>query len=206
MDRQHDWPGSPGQRISIVGCSGSGKTTLARALAALLDHPHIELDAIFHQPGWQPLPRGEFRSRVANALAGERWIVEGSYGAVRPEVLARADTQIWLDPPRLDVLRNLVLRSASRVLLRTRLWNGNRERLGNLLSLDPNRSIILWGWTRHALYRERFREEHENPELAGIRRIRLGSRREVRAFLHALRQQSRPGHGTLPPSQPRTPP
>ncbi|WAG78855.1 adenylate kinase [Metapseudomonas furukawaii] len=206
MDRQPDWPGLPGQRISIVGCSGSGKTTLARELALLLDRPHIELDALFHQRDWQPLPRREFRRRVTEALAGERWIVEGSYGAVRPEVLARADTQIWLDPPRAEVMRNLLLRSLGRVLLRTRLWNGNRERLRNLLSLDPGRSIILWGWTRFGVYRARFRAEHEDPELAGIRRIRLGSRREVRAFLRQLRQQAGDGRGTLPPSQPGTPP
>lgn len=206
MDRQYDWPGTPGQRISIVGCSGAGKTTLARELAELLDLPHVELDAIFHQRDWQPLPRDEFRSRVAEALAGERWIVEGTYSAVRPHVLARAETQIWLDPSRLDVMRNLVLRSLTRVLLRTRLWNGNREIFRNLLSLDPNRSIILWGWTRHATYRQRFREEHENPELAGIRRIRLGSRREIRDFLHKLRQQAQAVHGTLPPSQTGSPP
>ncbi|WP_271409752.1 adenylate kinase [Pseudomonas sp. Q1-7] len=206
MDWQHDWPGTPGQRISIVGCSGAGKTTLARQLAHLLDRPHIELDALFHQRDWQPLPRTEFRSRVVDALAGECWIVEGSYGAVRPQVLARADTQIWLDPPRAEVMRNLVLRSFGRVVLRRRLWNGNRERLRNLLSLDPERSIILWGWTRFATYRERFRVEHENPELAGILRIRLGSRREIRAFLDELRKQAAIGHGTLPPSQPEDTP
>ena len=42
-------------RVSIVGNAGSGKSTLAQALAACLDVPHIELDALFHQPGWQPL-------------------------------------------------------------------------------------------------------------------------------------------------------
>ncbi|MCY1547134.1 hypothetical protein D9M68_831700 [compost metagenome] len=83
---------------------------------------------------------------------------------------------------------NLVLRSFGRVLLRTHLWNGNREILRNLLSLDPNRSIILWGWARFATYRERFRVEHEKPELADIHRIRLGSRRETRAFLLKLKQ------------------
>jgi len=33
-------------RIAVVGTSGSGKTTLARALAAQLALPHIELDAV----------------------------------------------------------------------------------------------------------------------------------------------------------------
>jgi hypothetical protein len=37
---------------------------LAAALAARLAVPFVELDSIFHQPGWAELPRDEFRSRV----------------------------------------------------------------------------------------------------------------------------------------------
>ena len=49
------------RRVSVVGISGAGKTTLARRLAPALDVPHVELDAIFHQPGWTELPVEEFR-------------------------------------------------------------------------------------------------------------------------------------------------
>lgn len=52
------------QRISIVGNSGSGKSTLARALGARLHCPVMELDAVFHQPGWTPLPTPDVRARV----------------------------------------------------------------------------------------------------------------------------------------------
>ncbi len=45
----------------MVGTSGSGKTTVGRALAARLGLPFVELDAIFHQPGWTELPREDFR-------------------------------------------------------------------------------------------------------------------------------------------------
>jgi adenylate kinase family enzyme len=48
------------KRIVVVGSSGSGKTTLARALAGELGLAHVELDAIFHQPGWEPLADDEF--------------------------------------------------------------------------------------------------------------------------------------------------
>ena len=46
------------------GYLGAGKTTLARRLAAALEVPHVELDAIFHQPGWTELPVEEFPERV----------------------------------------------------------------------------------------------------------------------------------------------
>ena len=56
-------------RVSVVGNSGSGKSTLAAALAAHLDVPWIELDSIYHQPGWNPLPAPDFKYRVRYAEA-----------------------------------------------------------------------------------------------------------------------------------------
>jgi adenylate kinase family enzyme len=44
-------------RIVVVGTTGAGKTTLARGIAALLELPHIELDAINWQSGWRDLTR-----------------------------------------------------------------------------------------------------------------------------------------------------
>jgi GTPase SAR1 family protein len=40
-------------RIVVVGTSGAGKTTLARRIAAQLQLPHIELDAINWQSEWR---------------------------------------------------------------------------------------------------------------------------------------------------------
>ena len=64
------------QRIAIVGSPGAGKTTLARELAARLDLTHIEIDAIFHQPGWEPLPDADFIAAIESATAGDRWVTE----------------------------------------------------------------------------------------------------------------------------------
>jgi len=44
---------------------------VAVALASRLGVPCLELDAVFHQPGWTELPAGEFRARVADAAAGD---------------------------------------------------------------------------------------------------------------------------------------
>src|ERR671936_2521948 len=60
------------RRVSVGGTSGSGKSTLGATLAARLGADYLELDAVFHQPGWVPLPREEFRERVAATVAGER--------------------------------------------------------------------------------------------------------------------------------------
>jgi adenylate kinase family enzyme len=125
------------KRVSVVGNSGSGKSTLARALATRLGVPHIELDALNHQSGWQRLPAVEFRERIDTATAAGGWVVDGNYSAVRDLVWARADTVAWLDPPRRTVMRQVVWRSVHRVAMRVELWNGNRERWRNLLTRDP---------------------------------------------------------------------
>src|SRR6201996_2435689 len=75
------------RRVSVVGCSGSGKSTVGRRLARDLGVPYVELDSIFHQPGWVPLPRDEFRRRVAELTAADGWVIDGNYSSsVQPLV------------------------------------------------------------------------------------------------------------------------
>jgi adenylate kinase family enzyme len=169
--------------VPVVGNSGSGKSTLAARLAAQLGVPHVELDALFHQPGWTELPGPEFRRHVVAATDGEGWVIDGNYSAVRPLVWQRADTVVWLDLPRAVVLRRIVGRTLARAILRKTLWNGNRERWRNLTTLDPEQSVIAWSWTHHAAYRERYGGAMEDPAWAHCRFVRLRSEREVDAFL-----------------------
>src|ERR1700730_13215403 len=61
-------------RIVVVGTSGAGKTSLARRIAAQLQLPHIELEAINWQSEWRDLTRhdpGEFVRRVTEAIQAE---------------------------------------------------------------------------------------------------------------------------------------
>ena len=174
-------------RISVVGNSGSGKTTVAAALAAALGVPHLELDSVFHQPGWVPLPEEEFRRRVAEFIAAGRWVTDGNYSAVQDLIWARADTVVWLDPPRYRVMRQVIWRTLRRATLRVELWNGNRERWANLFTWVPEDSVISWAWHRHAVYRERYAAAAVDPAYAHLRFVRLRDRGEVRRFLAGAR-------------------
>jgi adenylate kinase family enzyme len=169
------------ERVWVVGNSGAGKSTLARRIADALGAHHTELDAIFHQPGWTELPRQEFRGQVEAVVRGPRWVVDGNYTVVADLVRARADTVVWIDLPRRTVMRRLGVRTLVRVARRTELWNGNRESLGNLLSLDKEKSILVWAWTQHDEYRRRYLELLETAP-SGQRIVRLQTPAEVEAF------------------------
>lgn len=170
-------------RVSVVGNSGAGKTTLAGALASQLGVRYLELDAIHHQPGWQPLPVAEFRARVDTATATSGWVVDGNYSAVRDIVWARADTVVWVDPPRHTVMRQVIWRSLRRAAGRTELWNGNRERWRNLLSLDPDESVIVWAWRRHSVYRARYLAASTQSAWHHLTFVRIRSRMDARRLL-----------------------
>jgi adenylate kinase family enzyme len=193
------------RRISVVGTSGSGKSTVGRQLAGSLGVPFVELDSIYHQPGWVPLPPEEFRRRVAEAAAGDGWVIDGNYSAARDLVWARADTVVWLDLPRSTVMRQVLWRTLRRVTFKVELWNGNRERWANLFTWVPEDSVISWAWHRHSVYRERYAAAAADPDLAHVCFVRLRSRAEIRRFLAGTHQpgneQSAPRTGTTPPGR-----
>ena len=172
-------------RVSVVGNSGSGKSTVAARLAAQLGARYTELDAVNHQPDWTPLPVEEFRRQVTALTAGESWVVDGNYSAVRDIVWARADTVVWLDLPRWIVMKRVTIRTLGRVVRRLELWNGNRERWRNIFTLDKDESVILWSWTQHAKYHDRYEAARRDPANAHLRFVQLRTPREIAAFLRA---------------------
>lgn len=182
------------RRVSVVGVSGAGKTHLSRRLAGVLGVPWVELDAIHHQPDWTPLERGEFRRRVAESVRADGWVIDGNYSMIRDIVWGAADTVVWLDYPRWRVMISLVGRTLGRAVRRQELWNGNREPVGDVLRLwDPERSIIAWGWSRHAAYIERYEAEMAKPEHQHLRFVRLRSRREADEWLAHAAASARAG-------------
>ncbi len=168
------------RRIVVSGTTGSGKTTLARDIGRRLGAPLVELDALHWEPGWREATAAAFRERVASALAGETWVVDGNYGQVRDLVWARADTVLWLDYPLALVLWRLVRRTLRRIATGEELWNGNRERLGAQLSRD---SLILWALQTHLDKRRRYPRLFRRPEAAHLRVLRLRSPRATERWL-----------------------
>ena len=87
------------KRVLIIGPCGSGKSTLLRKLGPLLGLPTHHLDRMNWKPGWIESDRDELRTRIADVVAQERWLIDGNYGGSLDLRLPRADTIIYLDFP-----------------------------------------------------------------------------------------------------------
>ncbi|MFD0200205.1 MULTISPECIES: adenylate kinase [Saccharothrix] len=179
------------RRIVVLGVSGAGKTTLARRLARVVDGPHVELDAIQHGPDWSMPPPDEFRARLAEAAEGPAWVVDGNLAALTADVLwHRADLIVWLDLPLWVALPRLARRSTARIVRRTVLWNGNRERLGFLVGRD---SVLAWAVKARRRY---LAEYPDRLARTGVPWVRLRSRAGVARWLAGFSAVSRRPPGT----------
>jgi adenylate kinase family enzyme len=170
-----------GQRISVVGTTGSGKTTLAQRIAQQLQIPHVELDALHWEPGWIAASDQVFRDRVAEALAGDRWVVDGNYSKVRDLVWSRADTVVFLDYPFWLVMNRLLRRTVRRSLKQEELWNGNRENVRQ--SFFSQDSILVWLLRTYQRNREKYPALFRQPEYAHLSVIHLQSPKTTEDWL-----------------------
>jgi adenylate kinase family enzyme len=169
------------RRIAVVGTSGSGKTTFATALSRRLGISRIELDALNWGPGWTPVDVETFRARVREAVAAEAWVSDGNYAAVRPLVLERADTVVWLDLPLRTCLSRVIRRTARRARTGEDLWGtGNRESWRKQFGRD---SLIWWILTGHRRRRREYAARFADPAFASLQVHRFRSSSEAEAWL-----------------------
>jgi hypothetical protein len=119
--------------------------------------PFVELDALAWGPNWTLVPVDLFKERVARAVEGDSWVVDGNYAGrgARDLVWPRADTVIWLDPPLTTIFVRLFRRAVRRSRSGEELWpaTGNRETLRNQFL---SRDTLFW-WALKT-YRRRRRE------------------------------------------------
>jgi adenylate kinase family enzyme len=173
-----------GQRISVIGTSGSGKTTLASQISQCISIPHVELDALHHEPNWTEAPTDIFRKRVEQALSSESWVVDGNYSKVRDIVWSRADTVIWLDYTLPVIMMRLLRRTWRRVVVQEELWSGNRETWRTTFSRD---SILLWALQTYRRRRREYPILLSKLEHAHLKVVHLRSPKAADAWLLNLK-------------------
>ncbi len=176
-----------GRRIHVTGNSCSGKSTLANQLAAALEVPRVELDALNWQPGWVSLADTEpeeLECRMTVATHGEAWVVSGSYmGFSRKVFWPRVETVVWLDLPRYRLIWRVLIRSWKRWRSKELLWGTNYERFWpNLKVWNREDSLIWWIITQQRRKQQRMHALMGDPAWNHITFIRLGSAAEIDAF------------------------
>jgi adenylate kinase family enzyme len=168
------------QRILVIGSGGSGKTTVAREIARRLELPLVHLDALYWQPGWRAKERAAWEVIVRELIAAPRWVIDGNYSGTLDLRLARCDTVVFLDLPRVLCLWRVAKR-----------WLMFRGRTRPDMTKDcPERitwEFIRWIWTYPARRRPGIL-----GRLAGIRNdqraVVLSSNAQIRRFVEELQR------------------
>ena len=179
-----------GRRIHVVGNSCSGKSVFNERLAAALQVPFVELDALNWQPGWVGLNETDperFESLMAKATAGDAWVLAGSYMSFSQRVFwPRLETVIWLDLPMHLLVWRVLRRSWTRWRSKELLWGTNYERFWpQLMVWKREDSLVWWIVTQHGRKRRDMRLYMSEPRWRHIRFVRLGSSAAVEGFSRA---------------------
>ena len=87
------------RRVLVIGPCGAGKSTLAVELGQKLGLSVFHMDKLNWQPGWVESSKDEISVKLAEIVAADRWLIDGTYGGTLAPRLARADTVIYLDYP-----------------------------------------------------------------------------------------------------------
>ena len=165
------------ERILIIGCGGAGKSTLARQLGKKLDLPVVHLDTLFWKPGWVQESREEFDRKLSVELEKPRWILDGNFNRTMPQRMAKCDTIIYLDFPRLTCLMGVIKRIVT-------TYGKVRPDMGDGCSERFDLEFLRWVWNYNKNNRER--NYQLLSEAAHAQKLVLKKRRAANQFLKNL--------------------
>ena len=131
-------------------------------------------------PGTVPRCSSAASSKRSRRRRGWRM---GNYGPVRDQLWRRATHLVWLDYSRRVIMRRVIVRSLRRVVMRTELWAGNRERWRHFVR--PSHPI-RWAWSTWSQRRRETSERLAQPDYASITVLRLRHPRDAPQALRSL--------------------
>jgi adenylate kinase family enzyme len=172
------------RRILVYGVTGSGKSTLAARIGRRLGLPYHSVDDLTWEPGWVAVPDEVQRERIAAICATDSWVLDSAYSIWKDLPLTRADLVVGLDFPRWRSLGRLLRRTVRRIVLRTEICNGNRERMRNLFLSTDN--LVVWQFQSFGRKRRRMRAWQADPAMPPV--VLLRSPAEVERWLAELPQ------------------
>ena len=165
------------ERILIIGCGGAGKSTLARQLGEKLNLPVVHLDRLYWKPGWVQESREEFDRKLSLELDKGRWILDGNFNRTMPQRMAKCDTVIYLDFPRLTCLLGVMKRILTTYgKVRPDMGDGCPERF--------DLEFLQWVWNYNKNNREKIYQLLD--EATHAQKIILKNRYAVKQFLKNL--------------------
>jgi adenylate kinase family enzyme len=170
------------RRILVLGRTGSGKSTLARDIAAGINVPHIELDALYFGPRFSTVTLDVLRERTSAAIGCDDWVTDGNKSVVRDLVWPRADTVIWLDYPMIVSLWRL----GKRALWRTsdlQARAATEEKTELVTQLVSAAKGVLTALRSHRGQRRRYLQLFAEEEFQHLAVVRLRSPRAGRRWL-----------------------
>jgi adenylate kinase family enzyme len=172
------------KRIMIIGNGGSGKSTLAVSLGNRLGLPVVHLDRIFWTPGWNPVSKEVFDSRLAEELQKESWIIDGNYRRTLPLRMESCDTVVWLKYSRWVCLWGVLTR---------RILNHGKTR-PDMAPGCPEKidwEFLSWIWNFDKVHVSLFKALLETyPE---VKVVILKKRRETRKWLENMQPEKEEG-------------
>lgn len=168
-------------RVLVYGVTGSGKSTAALAIGARTGLPVTLVDELTWLPGWVSVDAAVQRDVIGEVVAGERWLLDSSYGDWLDFVLPRTQLVVGLDYPRWLSLARLARRTVSGAITKAPRCNGNVETWRAMLS---RRSIIRWHFRSFARKRARMRAWAASPDAPEVLLFRRP--RELEAWIAGL--------------------